>query len=87
MLAYRINAAGRQVLAAGMLAKRAKGQHAALGILAQAAGALSVSELAQQGVSSAVARALAQTVWQTRCRSVCCATATTLCRSVAKACS
>lgn len=60
VLAYRINAAGRQALAEGTLAKRAKGQHAALGILAQAAGALSVSELAQQGVSSAVARALAQ---------------------------
>ena len=59
VLAYRINAAGRQVLAEGTLAKRAKGQHAALGILAQA-GTLSVSELAQQGVSSAVARALAQ---------------------------
>lgn len=60
VLAYRINAAGRQALAEGTLAKRAKGQHAALGVLAQAAGALSVSELAQQGVSSAVARALAQ---------------------------
>ena len=60
VLAYRINAAGRQALAEGVLAKRAKGQHAALGVLAQAAGALSVSELAQQGVSSAVARALAQ---------------------------
>ena len=60
VLAYRINAAGRQALAEGTLAKRAKGQHAALGVLAQAAGALSVSELAQQGVSAAVARALAQ---------------------------
>ena len=60
VLAYRINAAGRQALAEGTLAKRAKGQHAALGVLAQAAGAMSVSELAQQGVSSAVARALAQ---------------------------
>ncbi len=60
VLAYRINAAGRQALAEGTLAKRAKGQHAALGVLAPAAGALSVSELAQQGVSSAVARALAQ---------------------------
>ena len=47
VLAYRINAAGRQALAEGTLAKRAKGQHAALGVLAQAAGALSVSELAQ----------------------------------------
>lgn len=60
VLAYRINATGRKALTEGTLAKRAKGQHAALGILAQAAGALSVSELAQQGVSSAVARALAQ---------------------------
>lgn len=47
------------MLAEGTLAKRAKGQHAALGVLAQA-GTLSVSELAQQGVSSAVARALSQ---------------------------
>ena len=60
VLAYRINVAGRQALAEGVLAKRAKGQHATLGVLAQAAGALSVSELAQQGVSSAVARALSQ---------------------------
>ena len=60
VLAYRINAAGRKALAEGTLAKRAKGQHAALGVLAQAKGALSVSELAQHGVSSAVARALAQ---------------------------
>ena len=60
VLAYRINAAGRQALAEGTLAKRAKGQYAALGALAQATAALSVSELAQQGVSSAVARALAQ---------------------------
>lgn len=60
VLAYRINVAGRQALVDGTLAKRAKGQHAALGVLAQAAGALSVSELAQQGVSAAVARALAQ---------------------------
>ncbi len=60
ILAYRINAAGRQALAEGTLAKRAKGQHAALGVLAQAVGALSVSELAQHGVSSAVARALSQ---------------------------
>ena len=36
VLAYRINAAGRQALAEGTLAKRAKGQHAALGVLAQA---------------------------------------------------
>ena len=59
VLAYRINATGRKALAEGVLAKRAKGQHAALGVLAQA-GTLSVSELAQQGVSSAVARALTQ---------------------------
>ena len=87
VLAYRINVAGRQALVDGTLARRAKGQHAALGVLVQAAGALSVSELAQQGVSAAVARALAQNGLQMPCRSVCCATATIQSRSVVKACS
>lgn len=59
VLAYRINEAGRQALRDGVLAKRAKGQHAALGVLAAAADWLSVGELSEQGVSAAVARALA----------------------------
>lgn len=59
VLAYRINEAGRQALKDGVLAKRAKGQHAALGVLAAAADWLSVGELSEQGVSAAVARALA----------------------------
>ncbi len=60
VLAYRINDAGRQALEEAVLAKRAKGQHAALVVLAAADDWLSVSELAEQGVSAAVARALAQ---------------------------
>lgn len=58
VLAYRINDAGRQALAEGVLAKRAKAQHAALEKLAAAGEAfLSVSEL---GESSAVLRELAK---------------------------
>ena len=60
VLAYSISAAGKQVQAAGTLARRAKAQHAALGVLLQAAVPLSVSELAAKGVSAAVARTLAQ---------------------------
>lgn len=60
MLAYRINAAGRQVWEEQALAKRAKGQHAALGVLAAAGDWQTVQELERQGVSAAVARALAQ---------------------------
>ena len=58
VLAYRINDAGRQALASGILAKRAKAQQAALEKLA-AAGEdfLSISEL---GESSAVLRELAK---------------------------
>lgn len=60
VLAYSINDAGRQALAEETLAKRAKAQHAALEILATADACLSVSELAQRGVSGAVARELAK---------------------------
>lgn len=60
VLAYRLNDAGRQALAEQILVKRAKGQHAALGVLAAAGDWLTVQELEQQGVSAAVARALAQ---------------------------
>lgn len=60
VLAYSITAAGKQTQAEGTLAKRAKAQHAALGILLNAVQPLSVSELADRGVSAAVARTLAQ---------------------------
>lgn len=60
VLAYRINAAGRQAWEEESLAKRAKGQHAALGVLAAAGDWQTVQELERQGVSAAVARALAQ---------------------------
>ncbi len=60
VLAYSLTAAGKQAQAAGTLAKRAKAQHAALGILLNAVQPLSVSELADRGVSAAVARTLAQ---------------------------
>ncbi len=60
VLAYSITAAGKQMQAEGTLAKRARAQHAALGILLNAVQPLSVSELADLGVSAAVARTLAQ---------------------------
>lgn len=60
VLAYRINAAGRQAWEEESLAKRAKGQYAALGVLAAAGDWQTVQELERQGVSAAVARALAQ---------------------------
>lgn len=60
VLAYSINDAGRAALAEGVLAKRAKAQHLALELLAAADEPLSVSELAEQGASSAVLRELAK---------------------------
>ena len=60
VLAYSINEAGRQALAEGVLAKRAKSQHAALQALAAAQEPLSVSELVERGASSAVLRELAK---------------------------
>lgn len=59
VLAYRINNAGKEALAQEVLAKRAKGQHAALGVLASANDWLSASELAVHHVSVAMAKALA----------------------------
>ncbi len=60
VLAYSITDTGRQAQAAGTLAKRAKAQHAALGVLLHADMPLSVGELAAKGVSATVARTLAQ---------------------------
>lgn len=57
VLAYRLNAAGKRALAEQLLPKQARGQQKALAVLA-AAEWLTLEELAQQGVSSAVARAL-----------------------------
>lgn len=58
VLAYKITQAGRQALEQGLIPKRAKAQQAALAVLAAASDWLSVSELAQQQVSAAVAKAL-----------------------------
>ena len=60
VLAYRINAAGRETLAEQTLAARAKGQHKALEVLAVADDWLTTGELGQQGVSPAVIKALVQ---------------------------
>ena len=57
VLAYRINAAGKQALESGILAKRAKAQQAALVKLAAADDFLSMNEL---GESTAVLRELAK---------------------------
>ena len=57
VLAYRINAAGRQALESGILAKRAKAQQAALVKLAAADDFLSMNELNE---STAVLRELAK---------------------------
>ncbi len=59
VLAYTINDEGRAALADNSLSKKAKAQHAALKILADAREPLSVNELAALGVSAAAARALA----------------------------
>ncbi len=60
LLAYKINAAGREALAAQTLAKRARGQHAALLALAAADDWRTVAELEEQGVGAAAVKALAQ---------------------------
>lgn len=58
VLAYAINDQGREALEAGVLAKKAKGQHGALAVLADAQEWLSAAELECKGVSKAVIKAL-----------------------------
>ena len=58
VLAYALTQSGREALDSGALAKRAKAQHGALAVLADAAEWLSAAELATKGVSRAVLKAL-----------------------------
>ena len=56
--AYALNEAGREVLEGGLLAKKARAQHGALAVLADAEEWLSVAELAAKGISRAVMKGL-----------------------------
>lgn len=56
--AFALNAAGREALEGGVLLKKARAQHGALAVLADADAWLSVAELAAKGVSRAVVKAL-----------------------------
>lgn len=58
VLAYAINEQGREALETGILAKKAKGQHAALAFLADVQEWLSTTELESKGISKAVIKAL-----------------------------
>ena len=58
--AFAINEGGRAMLESGGLLKRAKAQHGALAVLADATEWLSAAELAAKGVSRAVLRALCE---------------------------
>lgn len=56
--AYALNEAGREALEGGLLAKKARAQHGALAVLADAEEWLSVAELAAKGISRAVMKGL-----------------------------
>ena len=56
--AFALNTAGREALESGALFKKARAQHGALAVLADADAWLSAGELADKGVSRAVLKAL-----------------------------
>ncbi len=58
--AFALTEAGREALEAGFLAKRARAQHGALAVLADATEWLSAAELDAKGVSRAVLKALCE---------------------------
>ena len=58
--AFALTEAGREALEAGLLAKRARAQHGALAVLADATEWLSAAELDAKGVSRAVLKALCE---------------------------
>ena len=58
VLAYALNEAGREALESSLLAKKARAQHGALAVLADAEAWLSAAELAAKGISRAVVKGL-----------------------------
>ncbi|MGM9528951.1 MAG: hypothetical protein ACI3XH_03020, partial [Phascolarctobacterium sp.] len=56
--AYALNEAGREALEGGLLAKKARAQHGALAVLADAEQWLSAAELSAKGISRAVVKGL-----------------------------